>query len=790
MKIPIRILIGELPEPNQGETWGDIIDNWESYAIVWNESSNLSVSPNEAPVLDMFGDEGITIKSVVKDMSNPKKLFTDFSRSFTVPASKKNNRIFKHYYNIDVINGLDSRELIPAKIIMNNVTYKLGNLRVDSTRMANGVAQQYKVTFIGKLSELVRQFGVDRLNSLDFSSLDNFSFNFGTEIANTTKRPVMFPISSRADRYVFDSGTASLGIDNTRNIAYVNTTPADDYGIRENDIVGALSCGTILDAIETKYGFNFTGVFEQDYIRDLYLYLHQTDKSRQGELLEGTASSLSGTLNSDHWTLNNETLIFLGTGGIPETENHERYLMRIKGTWTNTGKAEILRNGVVIKTVETSGVFSSYWQVGDYTVGDIYTFKALNENSIAVPLEIDLVVQQYEREEQGSQTGYYDASSYTITGTANVGSAGTYVISSNLPKMKVIDFLSSLFKMFNIIAEVDNDLNVSTKHYDHFMSEGELKDFTEYVSSNEYTVSRPNIFSSLQMDFEEPKTALEQGFLAVNGRQYGELSYQLIGREGVKLSGSEYHLKLDNQRVPIEPLNDLDNNTAVGICYTQFSDLKGAEQSIKPLFTYITKKTGGEYIALFDALSMTNTNNYVMPCNTHNTNQSEPTLFNLESVGLYFGAELNEYDTDASFQGIGLWSSFYKGTTAMMFDEDKRRVEFKAYIPQNRILDLRLSDVLLISNSFYNINSIETNYLTGESKLDCTLVGRSKLREFNTESKKIYNNSTTLGLYITYVDSITGLVTKGFVTANSNATFTMVGNLCGFSHPEFTQESV
>ena len=29
-------------------------------------------------VLDMFADEGISIKSVVKDMSDPKKLFTDF----------------------------------------------------------------------------------------------------------------------------------------------------------------------------------------------------------------------------------------------------------------------------------------------------------------------------------------------------------------------------------------------------------------------------------------------------------------------------------------------------------------------------------------------------------------------------------------------------------------------------------------------------------------------------------------------------------------------------------------
>ena len=114
-------------------------------------------------VLDMFADEGISIKSVVKDMNDPKKLFTDFSRSFTVPASKQNNKVFKHYYNIDIQNSVDSRELIPAKILMNNSTYKVGNIRVEGARVENGLAVHYKITFIGKLSELSRQIGKDKI---------------------------------------------------------------------------------------------------------------------------------------------------------------------------------------------------------------------------------------------------------------------------------------------------------------------------------------------------------------------------------------------------------------------------------------------------------------------------------------------------------------------------------------------------------------------------------------------------------------------------------------------------
>ena len=57
----------------------------------------IKIAVGEAlEILDMFADESVSIKSVVKDMNDPKKLFTDYSRGFTVPASKKNNRILKH----------------------------------------------------------------------------------------------------------------------------------------------------------------------------------------------------------------------------------------------------------------------------------------------------------------------------------------------------------------------------------------------------------------------------------------------------------------------------------------------------------------------------------------------------------------------------------------------------------------------------------------------------------------------------------------------------------------------
>lgn len=738
-------------------------------------------------VLDMFSDEGISIKSVVKDMNDPKKLFTDFSRSFTLPASKRNNKVFKHYYNIDIKNGIDSRELLPAKILMNNSVYKTGNIRVDSVRVRGGLAIQYKVTFIGKLSELSRQIGKDKINELDFTSLDKNNFNFISEIQNTTKRDLMFPLASKSERFLADSSTRSLGIDGARNIAYSGSTPALDYGIRERDIVGALSVGAILDKIETRYNFNFTGALEADYIRDLYLWLHQTDKERTGEVdsVIATGFAYSGTAN-DNFTPVTNGFVYSATDETAEMGGDRRFLVKVKGVFSGSATIKLKMGGEVIREVSTSGEDTDAVILYGSTTDKIFQVEVDSDSSLTVNLTV--TIDQQDREYVGIGSTAFKTwvvkPTRTMTASASTGTSGTYSAQKNIPDMSVMEFLSSIFKMFNIIAEVDADLNISTKHYDFFMSQGEVKDFTEYVDVSGYDVNRPNLYSSLLMQFEEPVLALEEGYKAVNGRNYGSLKYDLTGSNGVKLSGSTYKLDIKNQRTPIEPLDDLDDGSDFRVCYTLFSDVGGTEQSIKPMFTYIctpdTTTGTVSQIAFYGNLAASSSTVYTMPSNVHQRGQASPVGF-YGDVGLYFGEELSEYRYGFTMNGNGLWNSFYRGTTALMFDEDKRRVKFKAHIPQSKLLPLKLSDTLRISNKFYNINAIETNYLSGVTELDLILVGNSKLEQFTTDTRSLQNTSATDSVYITYIDASTGEVSNTLISPSSTITLDMVGSLVGSS---------
>ena len=63
----------------------------------------------EGQRVDMFKDESVSITQSIQNVKDIAKVFTEFTKTFTLPASKANNKIFKHYYNFDITGGFDAR---------------------------------------------------------------------------------------------------------------------------------------------------------------------------------------------------------------------------------------------------------------------------------------------------------------------------------------------------------------------------------------------------------------------------------------------------------------------------------------------------------------------------------------------------------------------------------------------------------------------------------------------------------------------------------------------------------
>ena len=104
--------------------------------------------------LDLFSDESINVTQSIQNIKDISKIFTDFSRSFTVPASKTNNKIFKHYNNKNIVGGFDARKKVEARLEINNKPFRGGKIKLDGVNLKDGVTASYKITFIGNTVNL------------------------------------------------------------------------------------------------------------------------------------------------------------------------------------------------------------------------------------------------------------------------------------------------------------------------------------------------------------------------------------------------------------------------------------------------------------------------------------------------------------------------------------------------------------------------------------------------------------------------------------------------------------
>ena len=107
----------------------------------------------EGNKIETFKDESITLNQSIQDIRDISKVFTEFSRTFNVPASRNNNKIFKHFYNFNIV-GFDARKKREAILTLNYKPFKKGKIKLEGVTLKNNEPETYKLTFFGNTVEL------------------------------------------------------------------------------------------------------------------------------------------------------------------------------------------------------------------------------------------------------------------------------------------------------------------------------------------------------------------------------------------------------------------------------------------------------------------------------------------------------------------------------------------------------------------------------------------------------------------------------------------------------------
>ena len=665
---------------------------------------------------DLFKDESITVTDSLLNIKDLNKIFTPFSQQFTLPASKQNNKLFRHYENTDVVNSFDARYRHDAIIKLNGIDYKKGKIQFNSVELKDNKAYSFKVVFFGDTVELKEVLGEDMLSSLQGLDALDFEYTY-----NNVK-----------DKFINNSGDINFPlITHTKNMRYTNSGYRDNISNTElsfTDIKPAIRVQRVVQAINDTYPqINITGsLLNNPRYSNLHLWLHKNEGFMNNSVEGGETFILSnrfrGQSNFDgsavNWTYNSglSTDPDLRTGIFDAfTANYGQSIDNSFRVTLEVTSATPISYDIIFKRSSDNSILASFEDLtGNQTKQVSFSnslFGGLGSEldfKVEIQSESTLAISQKLTVEKGyvffnfnpQETCVYNAVSTSVTNTINV--------TEQMPRMKVIDFLSNLFKMFNFVVYKEGD-NMIVDNAWFFEQNGLNYDITKYVDMSKSTMERLFQYKSMRLNFKSKKSFLVQ---YSDELQNNSFSDEMYGND--EWDGGIYKIEVDFEKMMYERLSNEDTDVLTTIGQGAMLDKKFEPTIGQPLLLYIEQtNASGSFNLLDESGNATAINNYNRP-----TNLGGSGYIPNNSISLNFGIENDEYLQTVGGDGRNLFSEGYLDYVDTVFNPQSRLLKVSAYLPLSLITKYKMNDTFVINNKPYRINSVKTNLLTNKTDLE------------------------------------------------------------------------
>ena len=649
---------------------------------------------------DLFDNESIEMNLNAQNIKDISKVFGDFSNSFTIPASATNNKIFKHYYNVDIDGGYISNLRTNAFIEVNNNLFRVGVLELEGVQMKRGEPYAYKISFFSNVTSLKDSFGDDTLNVLDLSAQDHDYNDTNIEIGlnsyvDDTEDAVIYPLISPVANWYYND----VGNDHTpANIHYHNGH--NEHGVFYYDLKPAVKLQKIIDAIEVKYGIEFqSDFFATADFGKLFMWCHR----RAGYMFKGqpnglTPQAINFTTNvTGDYSLTTQTYTILAE---QETELRVNYTT----TSANDYRIQVFVNGQLASSRAHSGGVTSIQNLGILNVGDVLQIRfappvewdasAITLNTVSASVEYFYLGSW----NQGDTVGRATAQSIT----SNV------VIADQLPEQKISDFVGSLVRAFNLVIVPLGNGKYDIEPLDNWYAEGSTREVSEYVDTEEVNINKPSLYRRINFKYNETGAVLGEQYRLQNDIGYGDLNANFA------FDGEDFNVEVGFDNMLFERLSNIHDGslTTIGVG-------KSITREIEP---YI-----GSPFIFYLAGQIRGTEQFAyIPMGTNPTPQQKTDFHLVSNVNndtpatvtktLNFSTEVDPY----LLQGFatGLYNTYWKDYITDLYDRKRRVFIYKAQLPLGLMLALKLNDKLTIGERNYIINQVKLNLTTGEAQLE------------------------------------------------------------------------
>ena len=670
--------------------------------------------------IELFKDEKISVTSSIQNFNDIGKLFTDYSQSFTIPASKHNNAIFRHWYesavgetdldapqNVD--GAFDHRIKYFGFIEIDTIPFRDGKFTMDKANKKNGFIESYTINFVGNLVQLKDKFKDDKLNVLEGYDELNFGYTLTNLFNRCTSSPtpdVAFPLVGSTRRFEYDTG------DTVNDIALLSG------GINYRELFPAVRVTKIFEYIQDHYGLEFTGEFlNSETFSKLFLYCKNAETMQvRTELLQADlidVFSLPNDNTGDIYNLTTNSLnvqyrqYFLEDTStstvISSFPDSCRFFFQVFTSSTNYN-VHVYNNGLPFTSfLNLSGNQSlSFLNVGGF-FSEVYNFTFFI-NSDDAPVTFTSRVWSY-------FVTITDGDIYTASLYANFSHTYSQTTLANLnirnyvPDITVTDFLTGLVKMFNMVIVPTAENTFEFLPLEKWYQDGEVIDITKYIQANEIEIGKPKLFKRIDFKHEKSENVLNNAFRSANNNQeYGDLFFENPNSAFTE----NYEVKTPFEDVMWE------RTTETNFLTTTFWNKDLQPYTPKPVLMYDNVLTDlGAYWYMIDGLG----NHFGSVNYTRFSNEIPLAATDLSYLQtLNWGVENSVWNL--TFAPNGLYQQFYSQYINNLYNQRTRVIKAKGNFNPYLLSTLKLNDRVIVSNKRYIINTLTTDLTTGEVELE------------------------------------------------------------------------
>jgi hypothetical protein len=739
--------------------------------------------------LELFDDESISVTSSIQNFRDLGKIFTDYSKAFTIPASDHNNKILYHWYNSEVgatvvdlplnlTDAFDHRITYFGYIEIDTIPFRFGKWSLKGSKKTDNKIESYSINFTGNLVQLKERFKDDKLNSLAY-------FEDGVRISYYDELNHLYDLANVQARVTDDNYDILYPLIGTKRKFFLaaGATAADNIStsagkLMYNEIFPAVRVTKILEYIQGAYGITFTGAFiESLTFSRLFLYLKNQDEftlKPEQTRINFTNKDTSTTINrafpippqstfitfvagagfnelnltTDTLTWNNAFIPTLYdppawyTVGMGWSQIRRSLSLTIFTSSSNPYNVFVYRNGILwlsrlnlVGTRNLNILFNSDGSLGN----DEYTFFISSVLGITYTSQlVRSTFLQVNRTSGGfdqyGETQVLQATSASQTTVSRID------IKSFVPDINVVTFMEGLIKMFNLMVIPTSDTSFNLQPLPNYYLDGQNIDITKYVDTNSIDINPPQLFKRIAFKYDKSINALNEIYRGLFNKEYGDLNFE--NQNSAFAETYEVSLPFENYMFERETdtdfitatMFDKDNNAYVpkpSLIYCN------AEQSITPpikISNIATTNDISTYVRFSNELQLAGSDlSYVQSLN--------------------WGAEISSWFLDINFNG--LYESFYSGYIENLFNQRTRILKLKAMLPTSLICSIRLKDKLIISNKRYIINTMTPELTTGETSFELILdnsepsqEGSELLRLTNIQTMTLDNTAQQIELQV------------------------------------------